>query len=293
MPKKSSSCLSPLCVKKKKSFAPSNYVKDISDVGFDCWIVVFSFLQRELEQWATLSLVCRGWFLSNKHTKWVSLLRPQCKNTFQLLTALSLTGLQTLDLTSCQGLNEFWLQSLSSLTSLRKLALTGTVISFSSLEFLSKLQVLTLYFFTAEHLSSICSLPRLQHLSLISGNNVSSFRALSHLTTLQNLEVWNCSKLTDEGLKPLLSLSMLQKLAISKCPLIGDKSMNMFAAFSMLRTFHILDCSLITDAGILALTSLTKLQELVIRGCPSITDAGIRQMSYVPRLVIKGHACIL
>jgi len=259
-------------------------------IGFDCWVIVFSFLDRGLQQWASLRVACRSWFIMSKNAQWVALLRPKCRGTPQLLAALGLVELRILDLTSCQGLNDFWVQSLSSLTALRTLALSGPSTPTTCLSFLCKLRTLTLYFFTEKNLLASSGLSGLQTLSLVSGSKVMSLQVLTSLSALKKLEVLGCQRITDEGLRALSSLSTIRTLAFSACSLITNQSMRTFSLFPQLQSLQVLDCPLICDEGLRYMTSLTQLREFVSRGSWGITDHGVRALLCLPQfqnLVIK------
>ena len=205
-----------------------------------------------------------------------------------------MTSLKALYLVESRATDE-GLAHLVGLTSLEELALTGKRMNGSGLVHLGKLP--SLYYlmlngnnFADLGLSALKNVPSLN--TLCCRDVAVSDRGLRDLAghpTLENLAVLR-GKLTDRGLVYLKSMPCLKKLDIYNESKVTDDGM---AHLAGIRTLEYLDLPYITDKGIETVANLKNLKTLNIGGGPSsnVTDAALRNLSKVKsleNLVIPG-----
>jgi F-box/leucine-rich repeat protein 14 len=126
-----------------------------------------------------------------------------------VLSVCDMSGLTTLDLSQCDGLDQGKLNSLTQLTNLEVLWLNDTDI-----------------------------LPRnlptgLTHLHLANCNDPlvdDAMATLSSLTALRMLDISNCRRLTDQGLQSIGSNASLEIMCISECTRISEAGVIALAA---------------------------------------------------------------
>ncbi|KAL5202041.1 hypothetical protein ABZP36_012993 [Zizania latifolia] len=125
----------------------------------------------------------------------------------------------------------------------------------------------------AEWLAYLGSFRYLRVLKLADCKNVNSSAvwALSGMSTLKELDLSRCSKISDAGIKHIASIESLEKLHVSETRLTDNGVM----AISSLKNLHLLDLGgiRITDKPLHSLQVLTQLEHLDIWGS-EITNEG-------------------
>ncbi len=106
---------------------------------------------------------------------------------------------------------------------------------------------------------------------------------LSTLTSLGQLNLWNCLRITAHGLAHVALLSQLHTVSLRGCQ-IED---NAIAALAPLRGLARLDlraCERLTGAQLGCLQGHTGLTQLRLKGCYRITESGMRQLQLLRSL---------
>lgn len=181
----------------------------------------------------------------------------------------SLTSLQTLDLSWCEGVSE--LGPLSGLTALRSLDLSGCkrVSDLGPLASLGALESLSLIVCRAvSALGPLSGLAALKSLSLTLCAAVSDLGPLSGLTALQSLELSGCRGVSDLG--PLSNLTALQSLHLTEC---GVTELWPLSGLTALQSVDLSGCEGVSDLGPLA--GLTALRSLCLNSCTAVTDLSL------------------
>lgn len=99
---------------------------------------------------------------------------------------------------------------------------------------------------------------------------------------LRSVSLFNCSNITNDGLKHLSYHSNLTELNVYRHKGISDEGVAHLRGLTRLETLH-LDGSSVTDAGLDHLLDMTRLQELDIDGTP-VSNAGIVKLGALPAL---------
>ncbi|KAF5734757.1 LRR receptor-like serine/threonine-protein kinase GSO1-like [Tripterygium wilfordii] len=109
----------------------------------------------------------------------------------------------------------------------------------------------------------------------------SALWALTGMTCLREIDISRCMKVTDAGIKHLLSISTLEKLRISETGLTADG----VALLSSLKNLSVLDLGglPVTDLALSSLQVLTRLQYLDLWGS-KISDKGASMFRTFPKL---------
>eukprot|EP00743_Colponemidia_sp_Colp-15_P007462 GILK01008064.1.p1 GENE.GILK01008064.1~~GILK01008064.1.p1 ORF type:complete len:289 (+),score=39.19 GILK01008064.1:54-920(+) len=126
----------------------------------------------------------------------------------------------------------------------------------------------------------LCSL----HISLGAQVNDSWLDAIvSHMASLERLELVKCDCLTDRGVSKLQTLSRLQYLSISGNPHVTDLAIKSLPR--SLQVLNISGCAKVTDVGLAALLpSFKKLKILDIRDCAKLSTKHLAVLNTkVPR----------
>jgi hypothetical protein len=105
---------------------------------------------------------------------------------------------------------------------------------------------------------------------------------LEGLPRLQTILLFNCSQITNDGLKHLGRHPDVRYLNIYRNPKISDAGLAHLRALTSLETLH-LDGSRVTDAGLDFLKAMNRLQELDIDGTP-VGNEGLVKLKALPRL---------
>jgi hypothetical protein len=106
--------------------------------------------------------------------------------------------------------------------------------------------------------------------------------ALEGLPRLQTIALFNCSQITNDGLKHLRRHPELRSLTIYRNQKISDAGLAHLRGLTSLESLH-LDGSRVTDAGLDFLLAMDRLQVLDIDGTPVGND-GIVKLKALPRL---------
>ncbi len=101
---------------------------------------------------------------------------------------------------------------------------------------------------------------------------------------LKQLDLSDCSWVTDEGLQHVARLTYLEKFDLSECLEITDQGLQHIAGLANLRGLDLLNCSKITSNGLRHIARLPTLQWLNLRGCSLVTDEGLRHIARLPSL---------
>lgn len=108
-------------------------------------------------------------------------------------------------------------------------------------------------------------------------------RYLSSLTSLKELSLLSCFRLTDQAVEPLANLFRLEKLDIDYGFRLTDTGMKSIARMKSLESLNLGAIPRVTDEGIAALSELPELESLAFASC-SLTDEGIDHIVRLPRL---------
>jgi len=192
------------------------------------------------------------------------------------LATLKLTGKGSLCTVDDDGMD-----SLAKLTSLRSLALDSLWISGDGLQKLSPLTKLEeLYIGGDDNLMDdssmeviVANFPKLKKLriskSTVTGEGIAT---LSKLTTLEELDLGECSQLFDASLQHLAPLKSLNRLNLWRLAITNDGFAHL-ASLTNLKWLNV-DNTRVTDDGLKHLTGMNNLQSLYL-GSTAVTDAGL------------------
>jgi len=291
-------------------------------IALECLLIVTSFLDRDLKQWARLRAVCRQWRVAGLSPQWVSLLQPCVRlrlplALFQLLSRLQYLRLSDLllpdlSLFDVGRLRELhlvrcvfpWNWDWTSVTSLHKLRLDYCVITDENLEgwtALSSLQVLELSlpyhgFPSIEGVQVLKSLTMLQELS-ISGDWMADERFCELCEVLPSL-----SFLTSLTIRPeyflnstilfqaIYNLTQLKSLGVAEFFRDGAPTVILAQRVQDLRCMKLeklslehVDC----NSGVLEnLSVLTSLRTLELRSCYVFASSIKKVLGFVQHLAL-------
>lgn len=224
----------------------------------------------------------------------------------------TLSNLTHLNLSGKQQLSELAFRSLSKLTRLRLLRLSGTfsfnICHISSLQELEVLDV-SHQLLSRQNCDVLRNLRSLRCLNLIRSHVLpSQLSVLQHLHTLRSLSMKHCDALTDtvfehmvklselqelsisgkgiigSGLSYLTHLSMLTKLDLSPSPKFINNSALNLAALTSVKVLDLSNCWRLTHDSVYALIYLTCLEELSLHGLHSLTDDGVILLTKISTL---------
>eukprot|EP00242_Pyramimonas_sp_CCMP2087_P001278 CAMPEP_0198229078 /NCGR_PEP_ID=MMETSP1445-20131203/113933_1 /TAXON_ID=36898 /ORGANISM="Pyramimonas sp., Strain CCMP2087" /LENGTH=327 /DNA_ID=CAMNT_0043909519 /DNA_START=216 /DNA_END=1199 /DNA_ORIENTATION=- len=127
-----------------------------------------------------------------------------------LRTLTGLTGLTSIDLTSCQEVSDNGLRTLAGLTTLTSLNLSGC------------------FKVSGDGLQALVGLTALTSLNLAWCEQVSDdgLRSLAGLTTLTSLDLAYCDQVSDNGLHALAGLTALTSLQLKGCEQVSDNGLS-------------------------------------------------------------------
>lgn len=149
-----------------------------------------------------------------------------------------------------------------------------------------------------EGLSALRNLPQLNWLILDNSNfSNESAEALGTLPKLSNLELHNCRKLTDDGLKTIVEnnpnlnhldigetsittlkpLQHLKKLRLLRAGRTAITDGDIAYLKEPLRDLYIIGCPNITDKSLQSLGKIETLRLVALKGCPKISELALRR----------------
>jgi hypothetical protein len=117
-------------------------------------------------------------------------------------------------------------------------------------------------------------------------------KELSRLKTLESLDLFECSEVTDSGLKSLAGLTELKELKlvlqrqVSQWVIFGHGRQRTYVGSILPNFTHgavVLGLTKLTAAGLRGLSPLKKVQSLDLM-CDDITDAGLKELSAMKSL---------
>lgn len=108
-------------------------------------------------------------------------------------------------------------------------------------------------------------------------------KLVSQFTKLQKLHLFNCNRVTDEGLKSISNLP-IKDLVLVINEYCTDNGIQILSKCTTIERLMLRSFLRITDNGLKYITSLTSLKRLSISHCPNITHAGIQPLSVLTSL---------
>lgn len=106
-------------------------------------------------------------------------------------------------------------------------------------------------------------------------------KLLARFNGLEHLDIFDCRRLTDQGLAHVTKLSSLKELRIGNC-FFSDAGVQHIATLVQLESLGFFNLNQITNAGLAHLRPLFKLQSFDLQGCQRITDAGLVHITQLP-----------
>lgn len=151
---------------------------------------------------------------------------------------------------------KYFTNLLKNLDSVRKLSLVSTLVEDS--------------FF----IQLIRTPPQITHLSLQFSNKIGyeGFRAISSISSLEVLDLYECDNIYDDGFEHLYRLPSLRWLNIGCVENITDLGLLYISKVKMLQYLDIGFSRSVTDQGIVHLKNLDSLRFLDMRHCEELTD---------------------
>lgn len=163
---------------------------------------------------------------------------------------------------------------------------------------------------TDSHLVHLKNQP-LKHLDLRYSRITDAGLAQLQQLSLQSLNLFDCRRITDDGLVSLQQLHSLQTLTVR---FVGDAGLAHFQAFPTLQHLELFDCPLtdagmvhlaeiplvhltlvvcykLTDAGLYHLRGMQHLRVLTLRYCTRLTDAGLNYLEHLRLDLLDLHHC--
>lgn len=105
------------------------------------------------------------------------------------------------------------------------------------------------------------------------------FAYLAHLPELHTLKLNHCPQMTDEGMQHFLpALRGLKTLQLWDCGKITDKGLKCLKALKYLQTLDLYGRPKITGAGLAPIQTLVELRQLILRDCPKIADEALQYL---------------
>jgi len=241
--------------------------------------------------------------------------------SMRFITSSCMTNIRSLWLSGCSQIDDKALFYIRYLSSLRTLNLTGckkiTDVGMRSIPFLEHLIRLSVFYcnqITDIGVKLISQAPNIQTLDL-SGCTLISDSAICHIATsllgLRALGLGGCPKITNEGLKNLLSnkhlvclglahtqisspglrllskLTALTALDLSHCTNMTEGAFLDLKCFSKLQKLNI-SHTVVSDRNLWHLRSLRKLEEVKVHSCPNVSGAGLVVLQQsLPRLILN------
>ena len=235
-------------------------------------------------------------------------------------TMVLLPALTDVNLKDCPYITDVGIVRLAKMAGLAKLMLGGTTFfdeTFSNegarvLGTMTNLVTLDIgcsYCISERGVEHLQSLTNLTHLNLPASTSDATLLSLKTLTSISNLRLCRCEKVTNRGLSWLTQLCKLSRLELSRCgetpsseglKLIGqvtglvsltvltwkgvdDDGIQRLTALTNLTALRF-SLTRATDTGVKAFSTLTGLQSLNLNGCSRITMMGSRWITGLTRL---------
>jgi internalin A len=126
-------------------------------------------------------------------------------------------------------------------------------------------------------LKHIATLPRLKSLAIVSADISSeSLKCLKDKTMLESLDLRECMRIDDDGLKHLKGLTNLKALKL-KCTAPGDKGLMHLSALSDLKVL-LYEQTQVTNEGLATLKCFSNLEEFSLLENYTVTDEGLKHL---------------
>lgn len=194
-----------------------------------------------------------------------------------------LSGLQSLNLKNCLGVDDALVEDLASKGTIRSLNLSNTSI-------------------TDEGLMTMNDLP-LESLNISRCGSITDDGMfwLQYIRSLQELDISGCSEISSGGIEQLRLLPKLKRLYLQEmkvmrccslremfslevlnlrdCFWVNDAVLSDLSLCRNLRFLNLRNCSNFTDLGLRNLLELKELESVNLRGCCQITDFGVTLLS--------------
>jgi len=99
----------------------------------------------------------------------------------------------------------------------------------------------------------------------------------SNLKGLKRLNLRSCRQVTDSGIEQLVNHcgSTLEELSIQDCQKLTDESLNILSKSTKLASLNLSFCVSVTDTGLKSLSRLRTLRSLNLRSCDNVSDLGV------------------
>ncbi len=177
----------------------------------------------------------------------------------------SMTKLQHLNLDFCKKVTDDGIFTLSQLTGLTSLSMQGCG-SWCKQVGCFKMAAL-------QHM------PNLAELNLAEGHfQPLALLPLGRLTSLTQLNVRSCKRLSESDLQAIGSLQRLQHLNLEACQVVTSANMKHVQPLQQLTFLTMARNHSLSDAAIAQLMSMTRLQHLELTDCPGITEPALDKL---------------
>lgn len=100
---------------------------------------------------------------------------------------------------------------------------------------------------------------------------------------ITELFLYDCTQLTDEGLKHLSGMTAMKRLYFGDCSKITDAGLEHLANLTSMEMLELYGCKKITDQGVAHLSKMTKMKQLDLT-LTKISDKGLGQLSHMIEL---------
>lgn len=163
---------------------------------------------------------------------------------------------------------------------------------------LKKLQVLRLGS-SCTSLDFVGALPNLHALSLAGCRNLKEDSIMENLTgnmSIVDLDLTDCTQMTDDAVSCIACMECLSKLVLSGCCLITDAGVAWLEESKELQYLDLSHCYQLTDDCLRSIATLNHIQYLSLAECYEITGDGIAHlngMSHLQKLHLSGCLGIL
>lgn len=102
-----------------------------------------------------------------------------------------------------------------------------------------------------------------------------ALKQISTMTSLENLNLRNCTGLSNQGVRKLANLSNLTALDLSGCHLLRNCALKELAKLERLEVLNLKNCVKIHDDGMCYLVGAKSLRRLSLEGCHMVTERGV------------------
>jgi F-box/leucine-rich repeat protein 14 len=203
-----------------------------------------------------------------------------------------LTKLEDIDFFRAKNITDSSLETLGTMTHLKKLGLSRTKITNYGLSHLSsltgciQLDISECSRINSEGLTKLCTLTNLNTLDLSELIHLNN-RFLKQLSSLENLNVLflsRCGGIGNNGIKYVgANFKHLEMLFLDDIP-ISDIGVSYLSVLTSLNTLSLNNCDIVTDTGLYHLRSLTQMQYLNLSCLHAINDSGIKRLKKLTHL---------